>query len=414
MQAPTQSIADNAESPGDVRTLSSIISSRPRGQVRHEKTTCCFRGFKYTRAWASSRKISYRWRQGCRGTMAFFIGTMGYTAGRPHTCRQVDAAGSSLVDVTGLMKDRADMLAIDQVALPAHVFGKTSATRFTMRIMSMWCVGCLIPKCFGVFIKQEAGTSVEMYMERLNSTTFIGVERSCLILSVSLCHDERENLSKPTRSIGWAHPSLINLLRYSGTTIFVDGTFRCVLSGYKQCVDFMVHDRASGLFVPVYYVSSTSRSGDSYSEMVHVVVQGTDQQLEPAEVVCDFESALIEAIPTQFPNAIVLGCLFHLKQALRRAMKKFLIPEEECCIAMTRGVVDMLTVVEHCLIEQAIKWVKRQIRQRCGEAGISYSKAKWRGFWGYFQRIWLEYYDVSVWNVASLNNELIAQTNNPL
>ncbi|KAJ8535248.1 hypothetical protein ON010_g13491 [Phytophthora cinnamomi] len=74
----------------------------------------------------------------------------------------------------------------------------------------------------------------------------------------------------------------------------------------------------------------------------------------------------------------------------------------------------MLTIVEHSLIEQAIKWVKRQIRQRCGEAGISYSKATWRGFRGYFQRTWLEYYDMSVWNIAGLNNELIARTNNPL
>ncbi|EGZ10479.1 hypothetical protein PHYSODRAFT_337290 [Phytophthora sojae] len=100
--------------------------------------------------------------------------------------------------------------------------------------------------------------------------------------------------------------------------------------------------------------------------MVHFVVQSTDQQLEPAE--------------TQFPNAIVIGCLFHLKQALRRAMKRFLIPEEECGIAMTHGVLDMLTVVDHSLIERCIKWVKREIRQ-CFD------------------------YDVSVWNVAGLNNE---------
>ncbi|KAJ8554912.1 hypothetical protein ON010_g9569 [Phytophthora cinnamomi] len=32
MQAPTQSIEGNAELPGDVRTLSSVLSSRPRGQ----------------------------------------------------------------------------------------------------------------------------------------------------------------------------------------------------------------------------------------------------------------------------------------------------------------------------------------------------------------------------------------------
>ncbi|EGZ18675.1 hypothetical protein PHYSODRAFT_429906, partial [Phytophthora sojae] len=60
---------------------------------------------------------------------------------------------------------------------------------------------------------------------------------------------------------------------------------------------------------------------------------------------------------------------------------------------MTRGVLDILTVVDHSLIERCIKWVKREIRQRCDVAGIAYSKAKWRGFWGYFQRTWLEQYD---------------------
>ncbi|OWZ14124.1 hypothetical protein PHMEG_00012435 [Phytophthora megakarya] len=95
-------------------------------------------------------------------------------------------------------------------------------------------------------------------------------------------------------------------------------------------------------------------------------------------------------------------------------MKRFLLPEEECDNAMTSGVLDILTVVEQNLIERAIKWVKREIRQRCDVAGIQYSKAKWRGFWGYFQRPWLEQYNVSVWNVAGLNNELVARTNNLL
>uniref|UniRef100_H3GLR7 Uncharacterized protein n=1 Tax=Phytophthora ramorum TaxID=164328 RepID=H3GLR7_PHYRM len=60
---------------------------------------------------------------------------------------------------------------------------------------------------------------------------------------------------------------------------------------------------------------------------------------------------------------------------------------------MTRGVLDMLTVIEYSLIENGMEWVKREIRQRCGAAGIEYSKAKWRGFWDYFQRTWLELYD---------------------
>ncbi|OWZ06148.1 hypothetical protein PHMEG_00021640, partial [Phytophthora megakarya] len=91
-------------------------------------------------------------------------------------------------------------------------------------------------------------------------------------------------------------------------------------------------------------------------------------------------------------------------------MKRFLLPEEKCAIAMTRGVLDILTVVEQNLIERAIKWVKREIRQRCDVTGIQYSKAKWRGFWDISsERGWS-----NAMNVAGLNNELVACTNNPL
>ncbi|POM79137.1 Hypothetical protein PHPALM_3257 [Phytophthora palmivora] len=200
---------------------------------------------------------------------------------------------------------------------------------------------------------------------------------------VSINHD---NMNKTTRLMGWALPALTNLLRYNGTTLFVDGTFRCAPCGYKQCVIFMVHDRTSGVFVPVYYVLSTSR-GEK------LLRHRTDKQIRPAEVIGDFEGALQNAVETQFPNAIVVGCLFHMKQAVGRGMERFRIPEEERAIAMTRGVLDVFTVIEPAQVELGTRWVKREIRMRCMTAGILYSKAKWRGFGG---------------------NELIARTNNTL
>ncbi|GMF56169.1 unnamed protein product [Phytophthora fragariaefolia] len=166
--------------------------------------------------------------------------------------------------------------------------------------------------------------------------------------------------------------------------------------------------------VPVFYILGTSRSGDSYWDMAHFVVQATDQQLEPAEIVCDFEAALMDFLQTQFPNAIVLGCLFHLKQAFRRAMKRYAIPEEECVIAMTRGVLDTLTVINPTHIARVIKWVKREIKMQCAEVGLGYSALKYNGFWGYFDRTWIKSYPIEVWNVYGMNNELIARTNNPL
>ncbi|ETI32572.1 hypothetical protein F441_20513 [Phytophthora nicotianae CJ01A1] len=122
----------------------------------------------------------------------------------------------------------------------------------------------------------------------------------------------------------------------------------------------------------------------------------------------------MDAVQTQFRDAIVLGCLFHMKQALRRAMKRFAIPEAECLVAMSKGVLDMLTVIDPELVEKrGIPWVKCEVRKRCSKDGIEYSKAKWQGFWGYFQRTWIDGYSVEAWNVHTLDNELIARTNNP-
>ncbi|GMF25787.1 unnamed protein product [Phytophthora lilii] len=148
--------------------------------------------------------------------------------------------------------------------------------------------------------------------------------------------------------------------------------------------------------------------------MIHFVVQATDQNLEPAEVICDFEAGLMNSIQTQFPNAIVLGCLFHMKQALRRAMKRYAIPDEECSIAMTPGVLDMLTVMDPARINKGSKWAKREMKMRCPEAGLIYSAEKWSEFWGYFARTWLEQYPIEVWNVYGLENELIERTSSPL
>ncbi|POM60541.1 hypothetical protein PHPALM_30596 [Phytophthora palmivora] len=151
----------------------------------------------------------------------------------------------------------------------------------------------------------------------------------------------RQDVNRPNRLLGWAHPVHLNLLRYNKTTLFIDGTYRCVPHNFQQCVVYMVHNRASGLFVPVFYILRTSRTGDAYWDLMYFVLQATDQQLSPTEVICAFESALtlsrldkwlakglIEAVQTQLRDAIVIGCLFHLKQALRRAMKRLSIPED--------------------------------------------------------------------------------------
>lgn len=243
---------------------------------------------------------SPHWRQGCPSTMAFFIGTMGYTAGRPHTCRNVDAAGTCLVDVSGAMKDRVETLTVEQVAPPARRIWEAVRSEFYGTVNEHFVCGLSEPQV----LRRVYQARSQHFSGNVHGAIEIPPLSTALNGGVSFFQFHyvtvnRENPSKPTPLIGWAHPSLINLLRYNGTTIFVDGTFRCVPPPLAtSSVIFMVHDRASGLYFPVYYVFSTSRSGNSLWDMVHFVVQSSDQQLEPAEVVCDFDSALIDAVQT--------------------------------------------------------------------------------------------------------------------
>ncbi|KAJ8542629.1 hypothetical protein ON010_g12183 [Phytophthora cinnamomi] len=89
-----------------------------------------------------------------------------------------------------------------------------------------------------------------------------------------------------------------------------------------------------------------------------------------------FESALVDAVQTQSRDAIVLGCLFHMKQAPQRAMKRYAIPDDACSVAMTREVIDMLTVVNPDHVKsRGIAWVQLEMKRHCAEQEIL---TRWR------------------------------------
>lgn len=71
----------------------------------------------------------------------------------------------------------------------------------------------------------------------------------------------------------------------------------------------------------------------------------TDHKLDPENVTCDFELALINAVTDQFPTVNVVGCLFHWKQALRRQMLKLGIDSCQVSDAMIPSKLDVFTVI---------------------------------------------------------------------
>ncbi|POM64053.1 Hypothetical protein PHPALM_20476 [Phytophthora palmivora] len=219
----------------------------------------------------------------------------------------------------------------------------------------------------------------------------------------------------PNRVIGWAHPDLIKLLQHAGSTIYVDISFRRLPPGFEQCITLVVHDKPSEFSVPVFYILCTTRTLDSYRNALYFVAQATQLKLNPDEVLCDFDSDLLNALQMQFPNAVVKGSVYHFKKACRTRMDQLEISEEAINIAMEKGVLDMLVSISPDRVASAgIAWVKKQIKTKCAGGGVPYTQDQWRSFWVYFRRIWILRFPPNVWNMHGLNSSIIARTSNPL
>ncbi|ETL84285.1 hypothetical protein L917_15859 [Phytophthora nicotianae] len=135
----------------------------------------------------------------------------------------------------------------------------------------------------------------------------------------------------------------------------------------------------------------------------------------PGDVVCDFEGALILAIRSQFPSTRIVGCLFLFKQACRRKLKEYRMPNEEAEIAMSFGVFDMLTVIApEKVAVQGIAWVKRKIKEHRQSKSLLYSREKWKSFWKYVAKTWLSTYTPELWNIYRVTRKIVNRTNNPL
>ncbi|ETO61331.1 hypothetical protein F444_20659 [Phytophthora nicotianae P1976] len=195
----------------------------------------------------------------------FRIGSMGYSAVRPHTCRDTTVA-SGLADVKEDMKAMTDCLAIADVAQPANTIWTELLSLFYWDDNKQVVIGLSESQVIGRVYRARAlhySCNVHGSVE-IPPLSLALNEAVSFFFQFHFVSANRQDVTRPTRLLDWVHPALVNLLRYHNISLFIDGTFRCVPPNFQQCVVFMMHDRASGLFVPVFYILSTSRSGDAY------------------------------------------------------------------------------------------------------------------------------------------------------
>ena len=229
---------------------------------------------------------------------------------------------------------------------------------------------------------------------------------------------DEDSPGKMDRLIGFGNPLLFGILKSRSVQIFLDATFRCVPKPFYQCLILMAFCEATEVYVPIYYVLMTSKKYMSYWRAFNQIIIDLDMKLNPFSVTFDFEAALMKAVQEQFcvgtQKAILNGCLFHWKQALRRKMMSLFICREQIKKAMQTGVMDLLTTIRKEELEsKGIFYVRSLIEDGLSKKDIK----KWDSFWAYFNRYWMSPNLVDIWNLTGKEHDvydLQNRTNNGL
>ncbi|POM60737.1 Cleavage induced Hypothetical protein [Phytophthora palmivora] len=379
-------------------------TSLPTKKSRGSRTVRYHCGYKYTKNWASNRKIVYRCsgyrNTKCSARLELRMPAHELVCVNSHTCPPPIGTSDHTVNVVADMKAMVDRLTTTQIDMSANdIWEQVYLTFYSTggdQIAKGLTEELVVSRVFRIK-KKYYGGDLHGVVDVPPLSMIPNTKLS--FFQFHLVTPDKKFKGKRNRLIGWAHPALMDVLSAHSVTLFVDGTFRCVPNGFRQCVVVMAEDRARCLFVPVVLCLCTNCNEATYWEVLDQIIKSTENNMHPAEIVRDFEISLIKNVQAQFPNAEVIGCLFHFKQALRRKMKKLCIPDNEVRVAMGKGVLDMLT---------------EGIKSRCGRLGYHYSKQKWRSFWVYVKKTWMERYSVNEWNVHGLEGTLVVRTNNPL
>ncbi|OWZ13108.1 LOW QUALITY PROTEIN: hypothetical protein PHMEG_00013630 [Phytophthora megakarya] len=163
------------------------------------------------------------------------------------------------------------------------------------------------------------------------------------------------------------------MLKQRKTSLFVDGTFRCVPAKFKTCIIFLTYDRPTKGYYPAAFILCTSKTYKMYFNAIRLVMEAADDAIEPEFVYCGFEGGLTKAIRNHFPDASPTGVCFSIQPSMPQENEKNTkFPTGSA--TMKTGVFDMLTVIAQGQVKkQGVGWVKPKIISKCEDIGTHYS-----------------------------------------
>jgi hypothetical protein len=227
----------------------------------------------------------------------------------------------------------------------------------------------------------------------------------------------------------WCHPELLNLLKgilaYNlgkNLKVFIDGTFRTAPKAFKQLMILMIYSDLASMFVPIMYGLLEGKHSYQYDDFLIGIEQVLEQKLDVHCVSCDFEIGIINTCKGRYiinedhwPKAVIVGCFFHWKQAVKRHLQDLKLPTDQVLGALESGMVDVLTIVKEDEIESTILYLTEVIKNRFNPN--EQDQRKWIIYFKYFRNTWIKgAFKFADWNISALTGADAIQnrTNNAL
>ena len=243
------------------------------------------------------------------------------------------------IDFTDEMKATVDEIAVKDFSIQPMEIWKRVSDKMTKR-SKMWRGLDQLQVISRVHKARRdiTGGNIFRAIENPDLSTVPNTNKSFLRFTETV--PDEYSPGKMDRMIGFANPLLFGILKSRSVQIFLEATFRCVPNPFYQCLILMAFCEHTAVYVPIYYVLMTSKKYMCYWRAFNQIIIDLDMKLNPFSVTFDFEPALMKAVEEQFcggglkQGAILNGCLFHWKQAIRRKMMSLHICREQIKKAM--------------------------------------------------------------------------------
>jgi hypothetical protein len=100
--------------------------------------------------------------------------------------------------------------------------------------------------------------------------------------------------------------------------LLVDGTFKVVPEIFYQL--FIIHGVFRDHVVPLIYALLRRKNAETYQYLITEILN-IAPRWSPRTIMLDFEQASMGAFQAAFPNALLSGCYFHLRQSIHRKLQ---------------------------------------------------------------------------------------------